>query len=152
MPELIRSFTSILRTLIANRRYAPRYRVRLPFSVSVVEVKTAGALNGRHHHHRPPLTTTGQIFDLSATGIGMIVPSIRIGDQYLTGEGRVLRVVLELKDEAPLSLHVRPVRYERLDEPGDHGYLIGAHILEISAADRARYLQLLRSRGEHSSR
>ena len=137
MPELLRSFTSILRTFVGNRRWAPRYHARLSFEVSIVEAK-GGGVNG----HRSLPTLAGHTFDLSSSGIGLIVPAIRIGEQYLTGEGRVLRLKLELGGDF-IQLHVRPVRYEKL-EGDEHGYIIGAHILEIGAEERALYLRYLK--------
>lgn len=138
MPELLRSFTSILRTFVGNRRWAPRYLAKLPFEVSIIEAKGVGGING----HRSLPSLTGHTFDLSSSGIGLIVPAIRIGDQYLTGDDRVLRLKLELGGDS-IQLHVRPVRYEKL-EGDEHGYIIGAHILEIGAEERALYLKYLK--------
>lgn len=134
MPELIRSLVTRLREFVGNRRHAPRYRVSLPLRVSLVEARS---LNGE----RRPLSLDGHTYDISATGVGLIVSAIRIGGQYLTGEGRALRLAVELP-EGTVQLHVRPVRYEHLEE---EGYLIGAHILEMSAEDRTRYLAYLKT-------
>ncbi|MEJ7713231.1 MAG: hypothetical protein WKF84_26145 [Pyrinomonadaceae bacterium] len=48
MPEMIRSFAARLREFIGNRRRAPRYGVRLPVSLSVVDAR---GVNGSR---RPP--------------------------------------------------------------------------------------------------
>ena len=80
--------------------------------------------------------------DVSATGLALIVPAIRIGEHYLAGADRELHVKLELPG-GPIDIKVVTVRYENLEEGG--GYLIGARILEISDADRARFEKFIGS-------
>jgi hypothetical protein len=135
MPELVRSIIARLRGAVGNRRRAKRYRVRLALSVSLLDVKVvAESAIAR----RPP-KIEGHTRDLSATGIGLVVPTIRVGEYYLTGQGRRLLLTLELPT-GPLSIHVHPVRYEQLDEGStETGYIIGAQITEMSDADRARF-------------
>jgi hypothetical protein len=135
MPELLRSIIGRLRAVASNRRRAKRYRVRLRVRISVLNIKSSAesALS-----RRPP-QVEGYTRDLSVTGLALIVPTIRSGEHYLTGEGRRLLVTLE-HPAGPLLLHVVPVRYEQLDESeAETGYLIGAHITEMSDADRARF-------------
>lgn len=128
MPELVRSIAGRLRALVNNRRYARRYRARLEASIQLVSPSLAGdALT-------PPLAC--RTCDVSATGLGLVVPAVRVGERYLTGEGRLLRVTLELPS-GPLVLHAAPVRYERLEEP-DTGYVIGAHFTPLDGDARAR--------------
>jgi c-di-GMP-binding flagellar brake protein YcgR len=78
----------------------------------------------------------GQTLDVSATGIALIVPAIRIGGHYLAGSDRKLQVKLELPT-GPVEMKVASVRYESLED--ESGYLIGAQILEMSDADRASF-------------
>ena len=78
----------------------------------------------------------GYTLDVSATGLALIVPAIRIGEHYLAGADRKLHVKLELPT-GPVEMKVASVRYEGLDD--DSGYLIGAQILEMSDADRASF-------------
>jgi len=128
MPELVRSIAGRLRALVGNRRYARRYRVRAEATVTLVGPKPgAAALT-------PPLAC--HTCDISKTGVSLVVPAVRVGERYLTGEGRLLRVALELPAGA-LVLYAAPVRYERLEEP-DTGYVIGAHFTPLSDADRER--------------
>jgi hypothetical protein len=83
----------------------------------------------------------GHTFDISPTGIGLVVPAIRIGGHYLAGSDRRLYVKLELPD-GPVEMNVVPVRYESLEEDQqESGYLIGANIVEMSVADRAHFLE-----------
>src|SRR3982750_4587589 len=139
MPELMRSIITRLRGVVGNRRRAKRYRARLPFSVSLLGIKTAA--ESPIPRRLPQIE--GYTRDLSETGLALVVPTIRIGDHYLTGAGRRLLVTLK-HPTGPLALQVTPVRYEQLDE--DHterGYLIGVRIEEISDADRARFIAYL---------
>ena len=109
--------------------------MRLPLSLSLLNVKSSA----ERAVARRPAQVEGYTRDLSATGLALVVPTIRAGDHYLTGEGRSLLVTLE-HPKGPLTLKVSPVRYEQLDESEtERGYLIGVRITEMSDADRARY-------------
>ncbi len=139
MPELMRLIAARLREFTNNRRYARRYRISLPFSIALLETK-AGSAHG-------PLTLDGYTYDVSATGVGLIAPVIRIGDRYLTKPDRAPNLTLRLPGGA-IQMLVDPVRYERLDEEKDKtSYLIGMHIVEINKSNRASldaYLRTLR--------
>jgi hypothetical protein len=151
MPEWVRSIAGSLREFVGNRRHAPRFPVRLPVSVSLLEIKhgadSSAALGAETsaRSHAPSLD--GQTHDISATGLAVVLPGVRIGERYLTGEGRRLRIRLELPDGA-LVLHAVPVRYEQLERTDDRtGYLIGARIIALSDQDRARLLAYLKKQG-----
>ena len=140
MPELIRSIAARLHRFIGNRRRAPRYKLRLPLSISLLDVRSSANGAGRAR------ALEGYTRDLSESGLAMILPAIRIGEHYLMGEGRTLRVVLELPT-APVEMKVVPVRYERLDESeAEKGYLIGLSINEMSDQDREGFVEYLRSK------
>src|SRR5215210_3081208 len=101
MPELLRSIIAQLRSMAGNRRRARRYRVRLAASISLLDIKrSAESAVAR----RPP-QIEGFTRDLSATGMALIVPTIRAGEHYLTGAGRRLLVTLE-HPPGPIILHV----------------------------------------------
>lgn len=137
MPEMIRSLTARLREFIGNRRRAPRYSARLSFNLSISEAR------GPNGNNRRLATIAGHTADVSSSGLGLIVPAIRIGDQYLTGEARALRLALEIP-ETTLQLRVLPVRHEHLSVEEGGGFLIGVRILEIGVEDRAAYLAHLK--------
>ncbi len=142
MPELLRSIITRLRGVMGDRRRARR-PVRLRVSVSLLDVKPAAE---SAIPRRPP-QVEGYTLDLSETGMALVVPTIRAGEYYLTGEGRRLLVTLA-HPTGPLSLHVIPVRYEKLDEDKtETGYLIGVRITEINDADRARFNAYLEEQG-----
>ena len=136
MPELIRNITSRLREFVGNRRRAPRYVLRVPVAVSLLD---AGG-------HANPATLSGHTSDASESGIGVVLPAIRVGERYLVGEGHTLRVILKLP-EAHARLYGTPVRYERLesDQPDtDTGYLIGIRLTETTDEDYATFVAYLR--------
>ncbi|MFN2531190.1 MAG: PilZ domain-containing protein [Pyrinomonadaceae bacterium] len=81
----------------------------------------------------------GHTLDISATGLALVVPSIRIGEHYLAGHDHRLRVKLELPS-GQVEMLLVPVRYESLEgDQAEHGYLIGARITEISDEDRKHF-------------
>ena len=134
MPELIRSITSRLREFVGNRRRAPRLQLRLPVVVSLLDA------GGRAH----PATLSGHTRDASESGLGVILPAIRVGERYLVGEGHTLRILLKLP-ESHARLYGTPVRYERLeaDQP-DTGYLVGIRFTETADEDYATLVAYLR--------
>jgi hypothetical protein len=139
MPELLRTLVGRLRAVVANRRHAPRKRLRLACSVSLHDPKATTTTAAPSTRRAPSLECHTR--DLSATGMALVAPSIRINDHYLTGT--TLRLLLE-HPAGTLEIIARPVRYEQLPPDSDEtGYLIGVHIISLSDDDRARYEQHL---------
>jgi PilZ domain len=145
MPELIRSIASRLREIVGNRRRAPRYLTHLEaglaLSISLPHAKPGSEKAGQS------LNVAGYTRDISATGLALVVPTIRIGGQYITGENRTLEIMLKLPTDIIIKVKATPVRYSPLEEDAaDTGYLIGVQIIWMSDEDRARfndYLQTL---------
>lgn len=134
MPERIRAITRRLREFVGNRRRAPRVSLRLPASVSLLDA------GGRAH----PATLSGHTRDASESGVGIILPAIRVGERYLVGEGHTLRVILKLPD-AHARLYGTPVRYERLEsDQSETGYLVGIRLTETTDEDYATFVAYLR--------
>ena len=133
MSELPRRIVSHLRRFIGNRRRFKRVRARLEFTLSLSDPR----VNTNGFRRLP--TLNGHTFDVSTSGLALIVPAIRIGEHYLAGEERRLYVKLELPS-GPVEMKLAPVRYESLDEDHEEtGYLIGARIVEMADADRATF-------------
>lgn len=110
-----------------------RSKASLPFSLSIINAAGDEA------------RLAGHTRDMRATGLSLVVPDIRIGDQEIVGPDRTLRIVLELPS-GPIEIQAAPVRYEQLDEKGtEQGYLVGARITEISDSDCVRFVKYLRS-------
>ena len=141
MPERLRTLVNHLRRFVSDRRHAPRYPARVPATVSPF----TAAGNARNNARWPAPSLNGHTRDLSATGISLVLPAVRIGDRYLTGEGRPVQITLELPAGA-VRLRAIPVRYERLgdEEGGARGYLVGAHIMEMDAEDMMRFGEYVR--------
>ena len=133
MSDLPRRMVAQLRRFVGNRRMTRRVRVRLEFTLSLQDPRA----NGNGFRKIPPLK--GHTLDVSTTGIALIVPAIRIGGHYLAGTDRRLFLRVELRDGS-VDMKVIPVRYESLEEdPDESGYLIGAHIEEMSETDRMKF-------------
>src|SRR6185369_2782610 len=143
MSELPRRIVSRLRRYIGNRRRTKRAKATLTFELSLVDPR----VNPNGYRRLP--TIEGHTSDLSTTGMGLIVPAIRIGEHYLVGEDRRLHLKVELPS-GPVELTVSPVRYESLEEdPQETGYVIGVRITDMNEADRTRfheYIQTLLSK------
>ncbi len=139
MPELLRTVVGRLREFVADRRSAPRRRVRLACSVSLHDPK-AGAPQAR-----PAPSLECHTRDLSATGLSLVAPAIRVGGRYLTESA--LRLRLEHRAGA-IEIVAQTVHYEPLPPEADEtGYHIGLRIVSMSDEDRARYADYLRSEG-----
>jgi hypothetical protein len=133
MPERLRSIASRLRELVADRRRAPRHRVRLPALVALLDASGA-----------QPANVSGHTRDVSEDGVALVLPGIRVGDRYLVGDTVSLRVTLRLPDKN-VRLYGKPVRYERLDEPQheDKGFMIGVRLDQTS--DHALLVEYLKT-------
>jgi hypothetical protein len=136
MPERLRTIASRLREFVGNRRRAPRRRVRLAVFVSLLD-PAPGAM--------PAAGVAGHTYDASESGLGVVLPVIRLGGRYLVGEGVTLRLTLKLGEQSA-RLYGTPVRYERLEEGQDGqtgpGFLLGIRLAEDG--DRALLVDYLK--------
>ena len=121
--------------MVANRRASPRRAARLPCLVSFHEPRASDQAR------RPP-TLAARTRDLSATGVAIVAPAIRINDRYLTDSTLLLRIE---HPTGTIEMIVKSVRYERLAPEGEEdGYLVGVRIVEMGDEARARYEAQLR--------
>jgi len=130
MSELPRRLVSHLRRFIGNRRHSKRVRARLSFTLSLSDPRAS--TNGSRR--LPALN--GHTLDVSATGLALVVPAIRIGEHYLAGSDHMLYIKLELPGGS-VEMKVATARYESLEDEG--GYLIGARIVEMNDPDRTSF-------------
>jgi hypothetical protein len=131
----------------STRRRGARYSARIPFTVSVADAKHGGAASAK-----PAASLAGTTRDLGEGDLNLVVPSTRIGGDYLTLKDNKLLLRLELPS-GPVNLIAVPARFEQLDgEGGGEGYLVGVRIAEMSAPDRERYLEHLRTRPQADRR
>jgi c-di-GMP-binding flagellar brake protein YcgR len=92
-----------------------------------------------------PVFMTGETFDLSDTGIAFVVSSIRIMENYLVGQERILIAELDLPG-GKVTMKLLGRRYEQVGvHLSTEKYLIGAEIVEISDSDREMYEHFIRS-------
>lgn len=137
MPELVRSITARLREFLRDRRCARRYAVRFPCKVELAPARVTS--NGA----RAVPAIEGFTSDISADGMALVLPAIRIGDHYLAGENHPLLIRLELPDRT-IELHTVAVRYDSFaDGEQGGGYLVGTRITKLGQEDRAQYVELL---------
>ncbi|HEY0101160.1 MAG TPA: hypothetical protein VGB76_19700 [Pyrinomonadaceae bacterium] len=130
----------------STRRRGARYVARIPFNVSVVPDSQPGGAT----QAKPGASLAGHTRDMGEDDLNLIVPSIRIGSDYLTIKDNKLSVTLELPSGA-VNLIAVPARFEQL-EPEGEGYLVGVRIEAMSAPERELYLQHLRTRPQADRR
>ena len=141
MEGLRNKASSLLRDYVterrSSRRRSARYSARIPFNVSVSDPKrgSGGAAAGK-----PAPSLAGRTRDLGEGDLNLIVPSIRIGGDYITLKENKLSVTLDLPGGA-VSLIATAARFEQLEgEGGGEGFLVGVRIEEMSDDDRQRYI------------
>lgn len=125
-----------------SERVAPRrHAYQMPIIISFEPHKNVGTKNAAVN-----LSVRGETKDLSISGIAFIVPSIRLREYYLVGENRALNAELNLPG-GKLKLQLVGMRYEQLGDEHSSAtsYMIGAHITQITDADREVYEEFLRT-------
>jgi hypothetical protein len=135
MSQFVSSFVMRLFRAASVSGLKARCTARLPVDISLADLRQVGR-GGRQ-------SLTGFTCDLSGAGLSFITPRVVIGERHIFCEGgAVLRLGLQLPD-GTVEMKVRPVRYDSAGGDGQ-GYVVGAHILEMSEPDRASYLRFLR--------
>jgi hypothetical protein len=137
--------STLLRDYVTERRSArrrsARYAARIPFNVSVADPKPGGAASAA----KPAASLAGRTRDLGEGDLNLVVPSIRIGSDYITLKENRLSIRLDLPGGA-VSLIATAARFEQLEgEGGGEGFLVGVRIEEMSDDDRERYEAHLRT-------
>jgi hypothetical protein len=140
----IHSLTMRLRRLVSDRRKAlrrgARYEARLPFVITPL-----GAAKRSGKRLPSARSLIGHTRDLSETSMTLLLPSVRVGNAYLTDGESCLEVRLELAD-GPVTLLTNSVRFEQLPRKDDGcGYLLAVRIVGIEDDARARYLSYLKT-------
>lgn len=131
-----------LRQYVGDRRRAPRrgarFAARLPVTVTPL---------GDAEDFDPGAQTSlaGMTRDLSALGLTLLLPAVRVGGRYLTDAAGYLGVRVETPS-GPVSMLAAPSRFEHFSEAdGGYGYLLGVRIVKMGDGDRATYLSYLRT-------
>lgn len=139
--KMIRKLISKFSETIAEQVVPTRKNLEIPIKIWFEPERNTGKLRMPSEN----LTITGKTRDLSSSGIGFIVNAIRIQENYLVGEGRVLNAELDLPN-GKVRMQIVGRRYEQV---GKHistaRFLVGAEITKISENDRETYFDFLRN-------
>ncbi len=138
--RMLRELATKLSGVLERNSHSMRRNCDSPVRVSFEPVKTTGNL----HITMDGLSISGEASDCSKTGIGFVVPSIRVKEFYLVGQDRRLNLELDLPS-GKVKMKVIGRRYIRV---GQHlsmeRFLVGAEILDMNPADRQIYDDFLR--------
>jgi len=118
-----------------DRRIAPRHKARLETNVLIIAAQETA-----EGHKEEMLTLTGYTYDISESGVGLVVSAEDKKALDNLGSACTLRLVLTLP-KGPIELVITPVRHQRLDEGKE--YLIGAQITDMSGRDRVRFMEYI---------
>jgi len=133
-PEGLTSLDKLASSI--ERRRMRRLRVRCELELTA----TLSLLDNDVQNCESSLVFLGRTHDLSAAGMGMVLPSTTIDERFCSGANR-----LNLSLHVPggvIGMEVSPVRCERLSGPYiGQGYLLGTKITNVD--DRARFEQYL---------
>jgi PilZ domain-containing protein len=114
------------------RRLKARCEIELTATLSLLDTEVQNCESS--------LVFLGRTHDLSAAGLGMVLPSTIIDERFCTGGNR-LNLALHVPGGV-IAMEVSPVRCERLNSPyAGQGYLLGTKITNID--DRAQFEQYL---------
>lgn len=132
---MIRELVSRFSRTITERRASLRRKIQVPVKICFAPEKNKMNLTASCDES----FLAGETVDVSETGIGFVVSSIRIKEKYLVGQERPLNVELDLAGKR-VKMRVMGVRYERVGiHVSTEKYLVGANIIEMSGLDRAAY-------------
>jgi hypothetical protein len=138
---MLREIANRFTRVIAERRAAPRKKVSVAIRVRFAPV--SGSVG--HFKNAEKLQLCGATYDVSTCGVGLMVPSIRLDQNYLVGEDRMLIVEMDIHDRTVI-MKVIGRRYEEI---GEHlsvqRFLVGVEIVEMSPTDRAAYEYFLKN-------
>ncbi len=142
---MIRELVSRFSTTLTARRASARKNYHVPVRVCFAPEKNTANLR---RTSCDDLFLSGETTDLSETGIGFLVSTIRIKEKYLVGQQRMLDVELDLSG-VKVRMQVRGVRYERIGvHLSTEKYLVGAEIVDIDPEDKASYESFLSNGGQ----
>lgn len=142
---MLRELVSRFSSTIAERRASVRKKYSVPVKVCF------GPEKGGLRSSCDDLFLSGETTDVSATGIGFVVSSIRIKEKYLVGQDRTLNVELDLSG-TKVRMQVRGCRYEKVGiHLSTEKYLVGAEIISVDEADKGAYEHFLANGHKSSS-
>jgi c-di-GMP-binding flagellar brake protein YcgR len=138
---MLRELVSRFSLTLIERRASVRKKFEIPVKVCFAPEKNPNNVTRSCEE----LFLSGETVDISETGIGFVVASIRIKEKYLVGQNRVLNVELDVAGKK-IKMQVMGMRYERVGiHASTERYLVGAAITEMSPEDRQKYEYFLRN-------
>lgn len=137
---MIRKLVAKFNRSITERVVSPRKNYEVPIKIWFEPDRNTGRLK----MPLESLVIVGETKDLSRSGVAFIVAAIRIQENYLVGEGRILNAELDLPD-GKVQMQIVGQRYEQV---GQHistaRFLVGAKITQMSKENREVYEYFLR--------
>ncbi|HRH40696.1 MAG TPA: hypothetical protein PKY82_03555 [Pyrinomonadaceae bacterium] len=133
--------------------FTSRRKADLSISISIPPNKGQAIRNletGQFRCNESTPTLKVKTIALSKNSISFIVPSIRFNDTNLAGDGRVLKIELELPN-GKVTLEVIGERYERIGKRTSLAeYMVEARIVYINPIEAEVYRKFLRNGGAAS--
>src|SRR5436190_19653697 len=138
---MLRELINRFNTSLSERMVSSRRRCTAPIKIWFdAEMDTE-----RSREQARAACIWGETVDISRTGIGFLVPSIRVKEKYLVGHERNLNIEIDLPT-GKVCLRAIGKRYEKVGmHISTERFLVGAHILSLSGQDRENYETFLRS-------
>lgn len=117
-----------------ERRRSPRRKARfevcLKTSMSLIDTN----VSGDEEPHR--LTFFGSTNDISASGLALILPSVRVDERNCSGKDHTLQISLYTSTDM-VKMKASIVRCQPLSErEPEKGYFLGAKIIDMADKDR----------------
>ena len=126
--------------VVPNRRRAPRFRLTLPASISLMEV------NSQTGNVWESQAARGRCVTINKYGLAVSFVGTRFTEEDFSNIGRLLNVRIMLPN-GPVDMVVTTVTHDRARDGGaKSGWLIGASITKMSDDDRARLDTYLENR------
>lgn len=137
---MIRELVSKFNKSLAERLVSSRKGYQAPIKLTFVPQTNTGRLKSPVEG----LFIKGETIDISRTGIAFLVSSIRIKENYLVGQDRMLNAEIDLPG-GKVRMQIIGRRYEKVGiHLSTEKFMIGAQIVKIDPQDQEIYEHFLR--------
>ena len=138
---MIRELISKFNRSLSERMVAPRRRHTAPMKVWF----DADANSERARELARSSCLFGETVDISRSGIGFLVPSIRVMEKYLVGQDRSLNLEIDLPT-GKIQMTAIGRRYKKVGiHISTEKFLVGADIVGLTGTDKENYETFLRN-------
>ncbi len=149
MPECLRKLFRKINESLTGKLISKRFPTKVPIKITIYPEIVTGKLKSAR---TPSFSISGETVDLSKTGVGFMVSSIRLKEYYLVGENRRLYAEMDLPN-GKVRMELLGVRYEQINvHDSDSKYLIGAKITSIDPKSKEIYEEFLKLGGKMKSK